>query len=369
MRCAVVRQAELAEQAPRALQNRLGGAARLPIGVDTDDGKLARRAIAIGIRCAHLVIGRGRATACATHFDAMLAGLRHRHLREVADDVRQDIARGVANFIEQLFAHGRGGHQPARAVGLGDDEAAVGPAFSDRIAAVRPVGHGFPIGVQAARALAAAFKDVPGKAAGSESIVVVDRPSEVVHQRAERDGAVDASPRDDNLRARIQRCLDRQCAEIRIRADHLIGQGAAALQFAYSFVAQGGQQRHDVVAFNHRNAHAHAQLIGQRLQRRSASARIHAACVGDDADVLRQRILEHRAHRHAYEVGGIARLGVFHARAGQQRHGQLGQVIEDEEVETARRDQLHRPRNAVAPEAAGAADGNGVLAHVSGPSS
>ena len=41
---------------------------------------------------------------------------------------------------------------------------------------------------------------------------VLDGPVEFVHQRTERHGAVHAAPGDDDLRARVQRLLDGQCA-------------------------------------------------------------------------------------------------------------------------------------------------------------
>jgi hypothetical protein len=70
---------------------------------------------------------------------------------------------------------------------------------------------------------------------------------------------------------------------------------------------------------------------------------VHAARVAHDADALLDRLLQHRAQRHRDEVGGIAFLRPLHARAGEDRHRQLGEIVEHQVVDAARAHQLQRP--------------------------
>src|SRR5438477_2415810 len=83
-----------------------------------------------------------------------------------------------------------------------------------------------------------------------QAIEVVAGPTELVHQRAERNRAVDAAAGDDDLRALVERLLDRQRAQVSIGADQLIGQLARAVQALDAGCAQFLEQRHRVVAFD-----------------------------------------------------------------------------------------------------------------------
>ena len=121
-------------------------------------------------------------------------------------------------------------------------------------------------------------------------------------------------------------------------------------------LAHRGREREHVVALDDRDAHRHAELVGQCLHRRGAALRVHAAGVADDADALLDGLLQHRAQRHRDEVDGVAFLRPLHARAGEDRHRQLGEIVEHQVVDAARAHQLRRPEAAVAPEARGAAD-------------
>ena len=61
------------------------------------------------------------------------------------------------------------------------------------------------------------------------------------------------------------------------------------------------------------------------------------------------------------EVRRIAEIGLASADGRQQRHGDLGEVVEHEEVDVAVRDQLRGRHRCVSPEAAGAADADAAL--------
>ena len=355
-RRAVVGPAEPREHRPGARENRLAGAPRLGHRLESDDRQLRAAAEAFGERGADLAGRAGRAAPRAAHLHAIFADSRHRHRGEVADDVRQQVGGGIADLVEHLLGHDRGRHLAARAGGLADDEAAVGLAVDDRVPDSRPVGHGIPVGVQPAGGLAAALDDVAGETAAREPVVVVVGPAELVHQHAQRHRRVDAAPGDHHLRARVERGADRRRAEIRIGAQHLLRQRRPAMHLVHALLAQRGQQRHHVVAFDHRDPQFDALRCGQRGQRACAAVGIDAAGVAHHADAASGDLAQHRLHRDVDEIAGVAGFGLLQARAGEDRHRELGQVVEHEVVDRAARDQLRRSHGAVAPEAGGAAD-------------
>ncbi len=355
-RRAVIGPTEPPEHRPGARQDRVAGAPRLGDRVESDDRQLRAAAETFGESGADLVGRARRAAARAAHPHAIFTDCRHRHRGEVAGDVRQQVGSGIADLVEHLLGHDRRRHLAARAGGLADDEAAVGFAFDDRVADSGPVGHRLPVGVQPAGGLAAALDDVAGEAAAREPVVVVAGPAELVHQHAQRHRRVDAAPGDHHLRARVERGTDRRCAEIRVGAQHSLRQRRPAVHLAHAFVAQRRQQRHHVVALDHRDAQFDALLGRQRRERARAPVRIHAAGVADHADAARRDLAQHRLHRDVDEVGGIAGLGPLQPRAGEDRHRELGEVVEHQVVDFAAGHELRRGHRAVAPEARGAAD-------------
>jgi len=225
-----------------------------------------------------------------------------------------------------------------------------------------PVRHVLPVGEQPARGLAAAFDDVAGQAATRQRVVIGGRPAKGIHQHAQRHRRIDAAAGDDDLRTRVQRGLDRQRAQVGVGGQHPGRQRRAALQLAHRRLgaAQLVDQRAHVVARDHGDLHRHAQFGRQRAQRVGATFGVDAAGVADDADAMCHHVVEHAAHRHRDETGGVAQLGLFQPRASQDRHGEFGQVVEHQKVDLPAGHQLRRADAGVAPEARGAANAHGA---------
>jgi hypothetical protein len=335
---------------------------RLGAGVDAADHEQARGAEAVGVRDADLGLVGGRESARTTHFDAVGAGLGQRHAGEVAHHVGQDVGTRIADLVEHLLAHGRGAHQPAGARWLGDDEAAVSAALGDRKAHVVPAGHALPVGVVAAGGLRAAFDQVPGQAALRELVEVVGRPAEVRDQRRQRHRAVHAAAGDDDVGARGKRRRDRERAEVGVGAHHLGRERRAGEHLLRAGRAQRLDLRHQVVAEHRGDLQLHALGLGCGDQGFAAGRGVDPAGVGDDADAARLELLHQRLDG-ADEIGRVAQARILGLGADQQRHRDLGQVVEDEHVDVAVLDELGGRELAVAPETGGAADAEGVFAH------
>ena len=223
---------------------------------------------------------------------------------------------------------------------------------------MRPIGHRVPVGVQSARGLAATFNDVTHQASCSQQIQRVAAPAELVHQDPQCHGGIHTAPGDDHLRPGVQGRLDRQRAQIGVGRQDLRRQWRAALHFTHrrGRRAQLINQWHDVVARDHGNVERHALLHGQCRQRRSAGVRVDAARVADDPNAVCHHVLQHRFHGHRDEIRGVTQLGLFLARAGQNGHGQLGQIVKHQVVNLSAGDQLRRADAAVAPKPASAAN-------------
>ena len=285
------------------------------------------------------------------------------HASEVAGDVRQQIGGGIADLIEDLLRdHGRR-DEATGSRRLRDGEVAVEAALDDRVADVRPVGHRVPVGEETARSLTAAFDDVASETACGEPIVVVRRPAELVHQHAQGDGRVDAPTGDHHVGPRIQCRLDRQGTEVRIRRDDALGEWHAALQLAHGLLrlSQLRDEWHDVVTGDHGDLHVDPQFLGEGLKCRRAGLRVDAARIADHADPTLDDVLQDGAHGHGHEVGRVAERGVLLPRRGQDRHGQFGQIVEDQIVDLPAGNELRRTHAAVAPESRGSTNADGSL--------
>ena len=180
--------------------------------------------------------------------------LRDPHVAEIAHHIRQQITAGVANFIQQLLGHRCPQYLATRARRLVHHKAAVRLAIDDRVADVVPIGNVLPIGVQPAGGLATALDDVTGQTAARQLMKVVLLPAKRVDERPQGGGAVHAAAGDDDVGPRVQSLGDRPSAQVGIRAQHFLGQGFAAEHVGAALFAQPGQQRRDVVAFDHRDA-------------------------------------------------------------------------------------------------------------------
>ena len=207
-----------------------------------------------------------------------------------------------------------------------------------------------PVGEVAAGGLRAAFQDMADQAAGTEPVVIVRGPAEFMHQNAERQRAVGATAGDDDVGARGESGCDRQRAEIGVCSQELGRQAGDA---------EVRRDRQHIIALDRRDLQRQAEFDDHRLQRRLAAGRVHAAGIGGDLDPPAVHV-----RQSGLEIGDEVRRKterrVLHARARQQRHGYLGQVVHHQVI-NAGRDQLrYRPR-AVAPGTGGAADADGVL--------
>ena len=237
----------LAKQHARTRQQRLRGpfGFRDCIRADNGHGGDAAPAILIGrgdlvLRCRRIAPGAGDA-------NAVVARLLELDLREIRDHVGKDVGRRIADFVQHLFGDGGRHDQPAGIVWLPQREAAVDFAGRDRIADIFPARHLLPIGMHAAGRLRPAFEDVTHKAAGCEPVVIVGRPAEFMHQDAERQRRIRATPGDDDIGATIERRRDRQRAEIGVGGQKLRRQRFARRSFA-DRGAQRVDARHHVVA-------------------------------------------------------------------------------------------------------------------------
>ena len=83
-------------------------------------------------------------------------------------------------------------------------------------------GHLLPVGDVAARALGAAFDDVPGHDAGGQPVPVVHGPAELVDHRRQGDAGVGDAAGDDDLAAGLQGRHHRFGAEVDVGRDDAV---------------------------------------------------------------------------------------------------------------------------------------------------
>ena len=89
------------------------------------------------------------------------------HVRKIAYDIGQDVARGIAHFIDDLLRDRCQVDEATRAARLGNLEGAVGTTFHYREThGVPSIGDASPVGENPAGRLCPAFNDMAGKAAG-----------------------------------------------------------------------------------------------------------------------------------------------------------------------------------------------------------
>src|SRR5207237_10408171 len=93
----------------------------------------------------------------------------------------------------------------------------------NRVADVRQIGDRLPLELTvAARALRAALDDVARDCAGGEPVPIVRAPTELVHERRERQPRVACAPRDDDRRAAPAGFDNPLRTEICIRAQNTV---------------------------------------------------------------------------------------------------------------------------------------------------
>ena len=283
--------------------------------------------------------------------------------REVGDDVGCDVVRGVAHFVDDLLGD-RGACDPAtRAVVLGDHELAVAVRLDNRKAHAVQIGHRPPVDQAIATgALGATLVDVARHHPSRHPIVVVGRPSELVHHRCIRERRVGRPPCYDDIRALHESPQDRRGPDVGVRALHPVPNGRQRLVRVHvPQLVSLGQQRietvHEIVARDHayRGSTLHSGGPPRLDDSLGAPARVHTPCVGDDADALLDDCREEPLHERN-EVAREARTGVSGALLLHDRHGDLGEVIEHQVVDGSLLDLANRSLEVVAPEPLAAGD-------------
>ena len=114
---------------------------------------------------------------------------------------------------------------------------------------------------------------------------------------------------------------------------------------------------HQIVALDMGHVHVQTEPLGKRAHRRSQTRGIQPAGVGNDpyakVECGAQTVFELPQERL-----GIAALGRLRAVAGQDQHGQLGEVVAGEVVQVAAREHLAHRRQPVPVEPRAVADAN-----------
>jgi hypothetical protein len=199
-------------------------------------------------------------------------------MRPVACDIRHEVVGRIADLIDKLLGDNAGRHEPARPDGFGHDEGAVLGHLCDRKSDIIPSGNPLPIGVVAAGRLGAALDQMADERAGRQPIKVINRPFELVDQRPERQGAVDATSSDDHVCAAIERSRDGKGSEIGIGAEQPAGQRRSREHLGDAGRTQAFHLRHEVVARDH------GDREGKTLRLRELAER--ARVVGRDVVVF-----------------------------------------------------------------------------------
>ncbi len=353
-------QLDLKQLAAHLLHHRVGRSPTLPGGVDAADHEQRGAAHAGRIGGADLVGRGGRIAPGAADAHLVLPGLLQPDPGEIADHIGQQVGARIADLVQHLLQHRMHRDQPTGAFRLADDELAAGLDFDDGETHVGvALAHQLPVGEVAAGALRAAFDDVARYRAGGELVVFVFFPTELVHQRAQHHGGVDAAPGDDDLRAGIQRTGDGDGAEVGVHRHQGGRHRLATVQLGA--VGEFLLARQQVVAQHHADLDRHAGLGGNFLQRLLAGQRIDAAGIGHHLDAARLDLAQQRRHHVLDEVGGITVVGIAHTLGGENRHGDLGEVVENQVIDITFMHQLRRGGIRIAPEGGGAADAHGFL--------
>ena len=310
----------------------------------------------------------GRRAAGAADRDPVPPLVDHLEAAEIRAHVRGQVARGIADLVEELLGHGGARDPAARARVLGHDEAAVGRHLGDRIADVER-RHLPPVGQVAARRLRPALEHVPGDRPRGEPVPVVPRPAELVHERPEREGGVGRAAGHHDLGAGAERLGDRPGAEVRVGGDDAVadaGERPPVVQVRERHA--GGDElvepRQEVVARYHAERGREplgAAGLGDAV---AAGLHVHSARIGHHPDAPLHDLREHRAE-HGDEVVGVAEARVAGALALEDDHGDLGQEVEGDVVERPAPDLRGERARVVPPVAARVGDAQ-RLAHACG---
>ena len=193
---------ELVELLGAAEQPGQQGDGVLGLLLDVQAGEDHRRGVAVAAEHVQRDLEgvRRRAAPGAGQRDPVRAGLLQPDGVEVRDDVRVEVG-GIADLVEQLSRHGAGRDEPAGAVVLGDDAAAVGGDLGDRESGVAAVGDLRQEAVVAAGGLRAALDDVTGGDGAGQGVPVVAAPAVPPRGRPGDQAGVGDPGADDDVRA------------------------------------------------------------------------------------------------------------------------------------------------------------------------
>ena len=225
---------------------------------------------------------------------------------------------------------------------LGDHRRTVVVDLGQREARVRQVGYLGEEREVAAGGLHTAFDDVARGHRTREPVVIVAAPAEVGGGRADDDRRVGHPPGDDDVGAAVEAVDDAPRTEI----------GVGRKRCAETELACA---RHQVVALDVGHLRGDAEPFGERPHRGRQARRVQAAGVGDDPHALVDRGAQ--ALLELGEEGlGIAAVGRLGPVAGQDQHGQLGEIVAGEVVQFAAGQHFPHRREPVAVEPRTVAD-------------
>ncbi len=266
----------------------------------------------------------------------------------------------AGDLVQQLGGHRAHRDQPACPGMLGHDGAAVGGHLGDREAGRPGVGQLVQEGVVAAGGLGPALQDVAGHHRPGQAVPVVGGPAEVPGGRADDQGGVGHPPGDDHVGAGLQRGHDAPGAQVGVGRDRRhpgLGQPRPGVEVGQRLprrleLVEAAEQ---VVALDVGHADGQPQPSGQGPQLGGQPGRVEPAGVGHHLDALVDGQAEALLHL-GQEAGGVPLGRVAAARAPQDQHGQLGQVVAGEHVDRAALQQLPRGGAPVAVEAGAVGD-------------
>ena len=195
---------------------------------------------------------------------------------------------------------------------------------------------------------------MPDQAARSEAVIVVHFPAKGVNQRAERKRTVDAATGDDDIGTGIERNRNRFRTQIGVGGQHFLRDGLARLPLARALGTKRIQHGQQIITLHHRHLERETRLRNQLLERPLAGLRVDAPGIRHHTHPAPGNVGEMGA-QVADHVGWIAGLGIFQPRPGKERHGDLGEVIHHQHIDTRRKKRSDSDRT-VAPSARGTTD-------------
>ncbi len=117
----------------------------------------------------------------------------------------------------------------------------------------------------------------------------------------------------------------------------------------------------NIIAVDVRHGELKAGLPDQRLGGRRQALRVKTAGVRHDLDALAGNFLQVRTHVHGEEIRAEAGPRIRGLHAPEKPHRAFGEVVKDEVVQRAAREQLRHRERAVDQKRRGAADADDLL--------